>query len=142
MSNGAIELVRRRRGEVRDADEADAGLADDLGGPLSKLCFEGPADDLNRTNVSQPAIYACSVACWRALEEGSGPIAIDATAGLSLGEYTALWYAGSLAFEDALRLVRLRGEAMQAASEEIAILMKDIRDRPDRYLKDIKVSVF
>jgi [acyl-carrier-protein] S-malonyltransferase len=98
-------------------DEADAALADEIGGPLSGLCFEGPADELNRTNVSQPAIYACSVACWRALEEASGPIAIDATAGLSLGEYTALHLAGVFGFAEGLRLVATRGRLMQEAAD-------------------------
>ena len=55
-------------------DEADAVLGDTLGAPLSSLCFDGPAERLNQTDVSQPAIYACSVAAWRGL--------IDAGAGL------------------------------------------------------------
>ncbi|MFI4883108.1 MAG: ACP S-malonyltransferase [Phycisphaerales bacterium JB064] len=100
-------------------DQADKVLASQLGAPLSALCFDGPAETLNRTDVSQPAIYACSVAAWHGLRETSGDSALApvATAGLSLGEYTALHLAGVLAFEDGLRLVTLRGRAMQDAAE-------------------------
>jgi [acyl-carrier-protein] S-malonyltransferase len=99
-------------------DEADAILGSGLGVPLSRLCFEGPADTLNRTDVSQPAIYTCSVACFRGMVEqlGAAP-ALAATAGLSLGEYTALHLAGAFSFADGLRLVALRGRAMQDAAE-------------------------
>lgn len=98
-------------------DEADALLGSSLGAPLSTLCFEGPADTLNRTDISQPAIYTASVACYRALTEQSGPLPLAATAGLSLGEYTALHLAGAFSFADGLRLVALRGRAMQDAAE-------------------------
>jgi [acyl-carrier-protein] S-malonyltransferase len=102
-------------------EEADAVLGDRLGAPLSELCFEGPSERLNRTDVSQPAIYVASVACWRGLLEqwsmsgSDAPLA--ATAGLSLGEYTALHLAGSVSFRDGLELVALRGRAMQDAAE-------------------------
>lgn len=98
-------------------DEADALLGSSLGAPLSTLCFEGPADTLNRTDISQPAIYTASVACYRALTEQSGPLPLAATAGLSLGEYTALHLASAFSFADGLRLVALRGRAMQDAAE-------------------------
>lgn len=98
-------------------DEADALLGSTLGAPLSTLCFEGPAETLNRTDISQPAIYTASVACYRALTEQSGPLPLAATAGLSLGEYTALHLAGAFSFAHGLRLVALRGRAMQDAAE-------------------------
>ncbi|MGE5232486.1 MAG: ACP S-malonyltransferase [Acidobacteriota bacterium] len=89
--------------------EADAAL----GEPLSRLCFEGPEADLQLTRNTQPAILAVSVAIHRAIaDEGIAPVAM---AGHSLGEYSAHVAAGSLAFADALRLVRRRGELMQAA---------------------------
>ena len=104
---------------------ADEILGDEFreiaGAPLSKVCFEGPVEKLNRTDVSQPAIYVTSIASWHGVcaiaghEPETAPLA--ATAGLSLGEYTALHIAGSLSFEDGLRLVALRGRAMQAAAE-------------------------
>lgn len=89
-----------------------------LGFDLAALCFDGPDTELRRTDVCQPAILATSAAVIEALKatKGLAPSQFAATAGLSLGEYTALWFCGSLALEDALRLVRRRGQAMQDAS--------------------------
>lgn len=102
-------------------DQADRILGDSLGMPLSRLCFEGPADRLNKTDASQPAIFATSMACYAALKAqwgfGNGEAPIEAAAGLSLGEYTALTIAGAMSFEDGLKLVTLRGRAMQDAAE-------------------------
>ncbi|MFO0827264.1 MAG: ACP S-malonyltransferase [Phycisphaerales bacterium] len=99
--------------------DADRVLGDSLpgGAPLSRLCAEGPAEVLNRTDVSQPALYTCGVACFRALQQKRGEVHVEAAAGLSLGEYTALHLAGGLSFEDGLRLVALRGKLMQQAAE-------------------------
>jgi len=98
--------------------QADTVLGSSLGAPLTSLCFDGPADTLNKTNVSQPAIYVCSIACYRGLEEqGKLPSHLAAAAGLSLGEYTALHLAGVFSFEDGLRLVATRGRLMQDAAE-------------------------
>jgi [acyl-carrier-protein] S-malonyltransferase len=85
---------------------------------LTKLMFEGPADELTLTSNTQPALMAVSVAVVRVLErEGGFPLAARAAlvAGHSLGEYSALAAAGSLTVADAARLLRLRGEAMQRA---------------------------
>jgi len=88
-----------------------------LGFSLSDACWQG-GERVNRTDIAQPGIFTTSVAIVRVLEEqGLDTSAVPLTAGLSLGEYTALWCAGSIDFEDGLRLVRLRGEAMQHASE-------------------------
>ncbi len=84
-----------------------------LGFPLSKLCFDGPAEELQLTANAQPAILAVSVAATRVLA-GKG-IRPDYVAGHSLGEYSALVAAGALELADALRLVRKRGEYMQEA---------------------------
>lgn len=85
--------------------------------PLTRFCFEGPEDHLNRTDIAQAAIYTASVASHAALRE-RGLIAVPvATAGLSLGEFTALHLAGAFDFESGLKLVRLRGQAMQEAAE-------------------------
>lgn len=102
-------------------EQADKVLGASLGAPLSALCFDGPADRLNRTDVSQPAIFVAGVACWRGLlaawGKGDGEAPVAATAGLSLGEYTALHLAGAIGFAEALQLVALRGRAMQDAAE-------------------------
>jgi len=84
-----------------------------LGFSLTGICFAGPDDELRQTKNTQPAIFLHSVALFMAT--GARPAM---AAGHSLGEYSALVAAGSLAFEDALRLVRLRGELMQKAGEE------------------------
>ena len=89
--------------------EADAAL----GFELSRLCFEGPAEELALTANTQPAVLTASVAAAAALaERGVTP---DLAAGHSLGEYSALVVGGALSFKDAVRLVRRRGEFMQEA---------------------------
>lgn len=89
-----------------------------LGFDLSDICFNGPAEELNRTKVSQPAIFATSAAILEVMRsEKPDAIVPDVTAGLSLGEYTALYAAGRITFEDGLKLVQKRGAAMQAAAE-------------------------
>ncbi|MBL9140833.1 MAG: ACP S-malonyltransferase [Phycisphaerae bacterium] len=84
---------------------------------LSEFCFDGPQEDLNRTDVSQPALFACGIACHAGLSERHPGVNTIATAGLSLGEYTALCLAGAFSFADGLRLVATRGRLMQAAAE-------------------------
>ena len=84
-----------------------------LGFPLSKLCWEGPEDELRKTVNTQPAILATSIACYQVLlHEGITPVIV---AGHSVGEYAALVAAGVLNFDDAMRLVRKRGELMHEA---------------------------
>lgn len=90
--------------------EVDAAL----GFPLSRLCFEGPEDQLTLTANAQPAILATSVAALRVLESET-PLRASVVAGHSLGEYSALVCAGALTLADAARLVRLRGQFMQEA---------------------------
>jgi [acyl-carrier-protein] S-malonyltransferase len=92
---------------------------DILGFDLAGICFEGPAEELNSTAVSQPAIFTTSVAILEVLrtEPPTSSLQADVTAGLSLGEYTALYAAGVFNFEDALTLVQKRGQAMQEAAE-------------------------
>ena len=91
-----------------------------LGYDLAEICFNGPKEKLDSTVVSQPALYVCGMAAVEVLREKSPDTVRDCqgAAGLSLGEYTALTFAGGLSFEDGLRLVQKRGEAMQAASDE------------------------
>lgn len=96
-------------------DQANAVLGYDL----AQLCFDGPAEELDATIRSQPALFVTSLAALEALRlESPGVVeTCVAAAGLSLGEYTALVFAGVMDFEPALRVVQLRGEAMQAASD-------------------------
>ncbi len=89
-----------------------------LGFDLQALCFEGPAERLEATDIQQPAILVTSIALLTALgNRAEVARQAAATAGLSLGEYTALYFAGSLSFEDAVTLVRRRGCLMQEAAE-------------------------
>jgi [acyl-carrier-protein] S-malonyltransferase len=90
-----------------------------LGFDLRKVCFEGPAEALEATDVSQPAIFVASLAALESLR-ASDPAVVEScagAAGLSLGEYTALVFAGALDFASGLEVVRCRGQAMQAASQ-------------------------
>jgi [acyl-carrier-protein] S-malonyltransferase len=92
-----------------------------LGYDLASICFHGPEAKLNSTVVSQPAIFVTSLAALESLKasDATAVAGCQATAGLSLGEYTALVFAGAMSFEDGLRLVQRRGEAMQAAADAI-----------------------
>lgn len=90
-----------------------------LGYDLLAVCTNGPAERLNATDVSQPAIFVASLAALESLKvnEPGALTGVEAAAGLSLGEYTALVFAGAMSFDDALAVVKVRGEAMQAAAE-------------------------
>ena len=100
---------------ARDVFERASGALDL---DLAALCSEGPEAELGRTEVCQPAILTTSIAILEAARaRGASLDAIEATAGLSLGEYTALVFAGALEFEDAVRLVRKRGRYMQECSD-------------------------
>ncbi|MBV9158304.1 MAG: ACP S-malonyltransferase [Acidobacteriaceae bacterium] len=116
------------RSVFEEADEV-------LGFSISKLCFEGPDEDLKKTENTQPALLAVSVAAYRVLrEEGYQP---DLVAGHSLGEYSALVSAESLTFADALRLVRKRGQYMQEAVPEGVGAMAAILKLPQGKLDEI-----
>ncbi len=108
---GMGEDLHERNPEARSLFEK----ADDiLGIPLSSICFGGPDEDLKQTKNTQPAIFLHSVVVAK-LYQG---LKAGMAAGHSLGEYSALVYAGALTFEDGLKLVRLRGELMQRAGVE------------------------
>lgn len=94
-------------------DEADSLL----GFPLSRLMWEGPADELNDTANTQPALYVHSLAAWRVLSLQFPDLRAAALAGHSLGELSALAASGALTFTDGLRLVRTRGQLMKRAGE-------------------------
>ncbi len=90
-----------------------------LGYDLAKICFDGPEDDLDSTVYSQPALFVTSLAAVEQLRNQQPDVVLgcEGTAGLSLGEYTAMVFAGVMDFEPALKVVQQRGEAMQAASD-------------------------
>lgn len=112
-------------------EEAD----DALGFPLSRLCFEGPEDQLKLTENTQPALLTVSIAAFEVLREtGRVP---DYVAGHSLGEYSALVAAGSLRFADAVRLVRKRGQYMQEAVPQGIGAMAAILKLPEGKLDSI-----
>jgi [acyl-carrier-protein] S-malonyltransferase len=93
--------------------------AEDLGYDLAEVCAKGPPERLNSTAVSQPAIFVSSLAALESLK-GTQPEVVAScagAAGLSLGEYSALVFAGAMSFRDGLAVVRQRGEAMQAAAD-------------------------
>ncbi len=109
--------------DIAQAFPAAADLFDKandiLGFDLKTICFQGPAGRLNSTTMSQPAIFVTSAALLEVLRTSpkTANLRPDVTAGLSMGEYTALYAAGAVSFEDGLTLVRRRGEAMQAAAD-------------------------
>ncbi len=110
MGKGLFDAFGASREVFQEVDEA-------LGEKLSRLVFEGPADELTLTANAQPALMAVSLAAIRALDKEFGVAVSKASfvAGHSLGEYSALAAAGALSLTDAARLLRTRGNAMQAA---------------------------
>ncbi|MFN0053531.1 MAG: ACP S-malonyltransferase [Planctomycetales bacterium] len=130
-----VGMGRRIAETVPAASDLYAKASEILGYDLSRLCFEGPAAELDKTNISQPAIFVTSLAALEMLREQAPATIAECgmAAGLSLGEYTALVFAGVMSFEDALRVVQRRGEAMQQAAEAnpsgmVSLLMLD-RDK-------------
>jgi [acyl-carrier-protein] S-malonyltransferase len=111
------------------ADEA-------LGASLSKLCFEGPADELTLTHNAQPALLAHGAAAWAATRDVIGS-KVMAAAGHSLGEFTAYHAAGSLGLEDAVRVVRRRGELMYESGVERPGAMAAILGETSRSIEEI-----
>lgn len=107
MGKDLFENHPAARAVFEEADDA-------LGFPISKLCFEGPEEDLTLTANTQPAILTTSIAAFRAMEAAGFPMP-EYVAGHSLGEYSALVAAGGMSFADAVRTVRKRGTFMQEA---------------------------
>ena len=106
MGKDLAEKFPVARQTFKEADDA-------LGYELSKLCFEGPEDQLRLTEITQPAILTASIAAWRVLDEKGMKAAF--VAGHSLGEYSAHVATGTITFADAVRIVRNRGKYMQEA---------------------------
>ena len=106
--------------DFAEADAAAMELFDTankvLGFDLKKVCFEGPAEELTKSNICQPAIFVTSYAAYQALQK-KRPTTLDCAAGLSLGEWGALCAAGVLDFESTLKVLEARGRYMQEACE-------------------------
>ncbi|MBV8863910.1 MAG: ACP S-malonyltransferase [Acidobacteriaceae bacterium] len=118
-----------------EAQRTFAEADDALGFPVSRLCFEGPDEELKKTENTQPALLAVSVAAERVLHTRN--LQPGLVAGHSLGEYSALVAAGTLAFADALRLVRKRGRYMQEAIPVGAGAMAAILKLPEGQLERV-----
>jgi [acyl-carrier-protein] S-malonyltransferase len=131
------ELYEASPAARRIFDQADQVL----GFELSKLCFEGPQEELDDTVNAQPAILTVSIACLEALKERFGPFgylgAPSLVAGHSLGEFTALVAAGVLDFEDALKLVRERGRLMKESGEQRPGGMAAVVGLDDKTLEEV-----
>lgn len=113
-----VGMGRELDGELPAARALFDRASELLGFDLRAVCFDGPAEALESTDVSQPAIFVASLAALEGLKVAE-PAVVDAcagAAGLSLGEYTALVFAGALDFETGLKIVRRRGQAMQEAA--------------------------
>ncbi len=117
-----------------------------LGYDLAAICFNGPTERLNSTVVSQPALYVTSMIALEKLKSDSPEVveSCSAAAGLSLGEYSAIAFAGGLSFEDGLKLLRIRGEAMQAAADETPSGMVSVigldRESLEKVCEDARVD--
>lgn len=117
---------------VRDTfDEAN----DVLGFDLKSVCFEGPDEKLKQTRYTQPAIVTHSIAAWRVVSAGG--FVPDYVAGHSVGEYSALVAGGVLSYVDALRLVKVRAEAMQNCGEENPGAMAAVIGMPEERMNDL-----
>ena len=128
MGKALADAYPVARRVFEEADEA-------LGFPISRLCFEGPEDQLKLTESTQPALLTVSIAAFEVLRAlGMAP---DYVAGHSLGEYSALVAAGSLRFADAVRLVRQRGQYMQAAVPPGVGAMAAILKLPEGKLEQV-----
>ena len=114
----SVGMGRQRDAELPTVRAMFDQAGEILGFDLRKVCFEGPAEALNATDVSQPALFVASLAALESLKATMPDVVAECqgAAGLSLGEYTALVFAGAIEFEAGLKLVRLRGQAMQAAA--------------------------
>lgn len=97
-------------------DEANSVLGFDL----AQICFDGPVEELTRSNYAQPAIFVVSAAAYAAVQERAPHLQPELLAGLSSGEWAALYAAGAVSFADTLRVLEARGRFMQAACEQTA----------------------
>jgi [acyl-carrier-protein] S-malonyltransferase len=134
-----VGMGRQLYREVSAARRLYGRASEILGYDLAELCFEGPEDELDSTVISQPALFVTSLAALEHVRLESPAIveACAATAGLSLGEYTAMVFAGVMEFKDALTVVQRRGEAMQAASDAVPSGMVSILGLAEQQVEEL-----
>ena len=113
--------------------------ADAVGFDIARICFEGPIEELTRTEIQQPALVTTSLACLRAVETRG--ISADVVVGHSVGEYSALGAAGALSDRDAIALVRERGEATVAAAKEHPGAMAAVIGLEDSVVEELCGSI-
>lgn len=104
--------------QEKDAAELFETAGKVLGYDIAKICFEGPLENLTRSDHCQPAIFTVSAACFTVFSRKYPQVSFDSFAGLSLGEWTALWAAGVLDFESTVKVLEARGRFMQEACEQ------------------------
>jgi [acyl-carrier-protein] S-malonyltransferase len=124
-----VGMCKDLAAEVPQAKEMFSQASDILGYDLLDRCVNGPKESLDSTAISQPAIFVASMAAVEKLRLDGGAEAIDAATvamGLSLGEYSALCFAGAMSFEDGVRITKARGEAMQAAADAVESTMVSV----------------
>ncbi|MGL4461014.1 MAG: ACP S-malonyltransferase, partial [Planctomycetia bacterium] len=134
-----VGMAKETAAAVPAAKELFDRAADLLGYDLLKVCAEGPEDRLNSTVVSQPALFVAGLAGVEKLRLEKPEVVdqCEAAAGLSLGEYTALVFAGALTFEEGLRVVQARGESMQAAADAVPSGMCSVLGLDEAKLKEL-----
>jgi [acyl-carrier-protein] S-malonyltransferase len=141
-----VGMAQQLCSEVPEAKELFDRAANVLGYDLADVCFNGPAEKLNSTKISQPALYVSSMAALEKLKKESPDVyrKCDGAAGLSLGEYTAIAFAGGMSFEDGLKLVQRRGQAMQEAADETPSSMVSVlgldREQTQQVCDDARVA--
>jgi [acyl-carrier-protein] S-malonyltransferase len=122
-----------------EAQAAYEAAADAVGFDIARICFEGPIEELTRTEIQQPALVTTSLACLRAVETRG--ISADVVVGHSVGEYSALGAAGALPDREAVALVRERGEATAAAAAEHPGAMAAIIGLEDAVVEELCESI-
>lgn len=124
----SVGMCQKLHDENAAARDVFSEASEILGYDLAQVCFEGPESKLSATEFSQPALFVSSMAAVAVLKQQQPEVARKAvvTAGLSLGEYTAVCFAGALDFESSVRLVQRRGQAMQAAADQVESGMSSV----------------
>ncbi len=142
----AVGMCKSLCNEMPEARQLFDRAAEVLGYDLADICFNGPAEKLNATDVSQPALYVSSMAALEKLKKEYPDVYenCQGAAGLSLGEYTAIAFAGAMSFEDGLKLVQRRGQAMQEAANETPSSMVSVlgldREQTEKVCDDARVD--